>query len=60
VARREEEIARLGAQAAQGKDIDTAALQYRSEAQESIILQLNEQVDTLPPDKHLVHVLASW
>lgn len=44
VERREAEIVRLGAEAGAGRDLDVTALQYRSEAQENLILQLNDQV----------------
>ncbi len=44
VERREAEIVRLGAEAGGSRDLDVTALQYRSEAQENLILQLNEQV----------------
>ena len=44
VEKREAEIVRLGAEAATIRDVDVTALQYRSEAQENLILQLNEQV----------------
>lgn len=44
MAKREQEIARLGSEAAKGRDVDVAALQYRSQTQENIILQLNQQV----------------
>ncbi len=44
VEKREAEIVRLGAEAAESRDLDVTALQYRSEAQENLILQLNEQV----------------
>ena len=44
VERREAEIVRLGAEDGGSRDLDVTALQYRSEAQENLILQLNEQV----------------
>lgn len=47
VEKREAEIVRLGAEAGAGRDVDVTALQYRSEAQENLILQLNEQVRLL-------------
>lgn len=47
VEKREAEIVRLGAEAGAGRDVDVTALQYRSEAQENLILQLNEQVRPL-------------
>ncbi|EIE18515.1 hypothetical protein COCSUDRAFT_49237 [Coccomyxa subellipsoidea C-169] len=45
VEKREVEIVRLGAEAATIRDVDVTALQYRSEAQENLILQLNEQLE---------------
>lgn len=42
--RRDAEIARLGNAAQAGCDVDALSLQYRSQAQEEMILQLNHQV----------------
>lgn len=44
---------RLGREAGQDQDLDVTALQYRSEAQENLILQLNEQVP--PSFPHPIH-----
>ncbi|KAK9837964.1 hypothetical protein WJX74_008759 [Apatococcus lobatus] len=47
IRRRDAEIARLGAVAQAGCDVDALSLQYRSQAQEEMILQLNQQADAL-------------
>lgn len=54
--RREAEIVRLGAEAGGSRDLDVTALQYRSEAQENLILQLNEQV---PSARHSCNIIAA-
>ncbi|CAL5228386.1 g11509 [Coccomyxa viridis] len=47
VTAREAEIIRLGREAGQNRNVDELALQHRCEGQESLILQLTEQVDML-------------
>ena len=47
--RRDDEIARLAAQLAQGPDVDRLAQQYRNNANEAVILQLNQQVGWMWP-----------
>ena len=42
--RRDAEIQRLSAQLAQGPDVDALAQRYRNDANEAVILQLNQQV----------------
>ncbi len=44
VVAREAEIVRLGQEASRSRDVDALALQHRCEGQESLILQLTEQV----------------
>ncbi len=44
---REAEIIRLGREAGQNRNVDELALQHRCEGQESLILQLTEQVSPL-------------
>lgn len=44
LARRDAEIARLSAQLAQGPDVEALAQRYRNDANEAVILQLNQQV----------------
>eukprot|EP00803_Ostreobium_quekettii_P006651 evm.model.scf_534.11 EVM.evm.TU.scf_534.11 scf_534:64730-78765(+) len=46
-AHKEQEIERLGSQLAKGQDLERLDLQYRNEANESIIVNLNQQVDYL-------------
>lgn len=46
-ARRDGEITRLSGQLSAGPDVDTLAWQYRNEANEAVILQLNQQVGLL-------------
>ena len=66
VTAREAEITRLWKEAGRSRDVDAMALQHRCQGQESLILQLTEQVLTLAvicplqasnPSKH---VNASW
>ncbi|KAI7844734.1 hypothetical protein COHA_001619 [Chlorella ohadii] len=47
LARRDAEIQRLSAQLAQGPDVDALAQRYRNDANEAVILQLNQQVEAL-------------
>ena len=47
IRRRDAEITRLGAAGLAGCDVDALSLQYRSQAQEEMILQLNQQVGAL-------------
>ena len=42
--RRDSEIGRLGAQVERGRDVDGLVMHHRNETNESIILQLNQQV----------------
>lgn len=42
---RDAEIQRLTAQVAKGPDVDQLAQQYRNDANEAVILQLNQQVN---------------
>ncbi len=42
--RRDTEIGRLGAQVERGRDVDGLVMHHRNETNESIILQLNQQV----------------
>lgn len=44
LARRDAEIQRLSAQLAQCPDVDALAQRYRNDANEEVILQLNQQV----------------
>lgn len=44
LARRDAETQRLSAQLAQGPDVDALAQRYRNDANEAVILQLNQQV----------------
>ena len=44
IKKRELEIERLGATVEKGQDLDRLNLEYRNEANESVILQLNQQV----------------
>lgn len=44
LARRDAEIQRLSAQLEQGPDVDALAQRYRNDANEAVILQLNQQV----------------
>lgn len=44
LSKRELEIERLGNTVEKGRDLDRLNLEYRNEANESIILQLNQQV----------------
>ena len=45
--RRDSEIGRLGAQVERGRDVDGLVMHHRNETNESIILQLNQQVGVL-------------
>ncbi|PRW50911.1 basal body [Chlorella sorokiniana] len=47
MARRDVEIQRLSVQLAQGPDVDALAQRYRNDANEAVILQLNQQVEAL-------------
>lgn len=44
LALRDAEVKRLAAASAQGPDVDRLAQQYRNNANEAVILQLNQQV----------------
>eukprot|EP00951_Prasinocladus_malaysianus_P046724 scaffold647899_cov47-Prasinocladus_malaysianus.AAC.1 len=47
LSKRDLEIERLGASVEKGRDLDRLNMEYRNEANESIILQLNQQVEFL-------------
>lgn len=48
LARRDAEVARLSGQLAQGADVEALAARARTDANEALILQLNQQVGAGP------------